>query len=127
LEDCEVDRLKKVFPNYKNGAVNLLRKLMIRSLALDQSKPSDALAGLNFSSAALHAIRLERRHDLAYHSQMDAIEDNTPRGWLNSLARGKAEIETGKTVPLEPFLDRLRASIARMKTRQNRPDLTEEA
>jgi hypothetical protein len=58
---------------------------------------------------------------------MDAIEDNTPRGWLNSLARGKAEIETGKTVPLEPFLDRLRASIARMKTRQNRPDLTEEA
>jgi len=58
---------------------------------------------------------------------MDAIEDNTPRGWLDSLARGKAEIEAGKSVPLEPFLERLRASIARMKTRQNRPDPAEGA
>jgi hypothetical protein len=51
---------------------------------------------------------------------MDAIEDNTPRDWLDSLARGKAEIEAGKTVPLEPFLDRLRASIARMKASQQK-------
>jgi hypothetical protein len=58
---------------------------------------------------------------------MDAIEDNTPRDWLDSLARGKAEIEAGKTVPLEPFLDRLRASIARMKARQQEPHTAEKA
>jgi len=43
---------------------------------------------------------------------------NTPRDWLNSLARGKAEIEAGKTVPLEPSFNRLQASIASMKVRQ---------
>jgi hypothetical protein len=54
---------------------------------------------------------------------MDATGDNTPRGWIDSLARGKAEIEAGRSVPMEPFLDRLRASIARMKARQKRPDI----
>jgi hypothetical protein len=58
---------------------------------------------------------------------MDAIEDNSPRGWLDSFARAKAEIEAGKTVPLEPFLVRLRASIARMRTRPHGPDPAEGA
>ena len=58
---------------------------------------------------------------------MDAIEDNAPRDWLESLGRGKAEIEAGKAVPLEPFLDRLRASIARMKARQKAPSTVDGA
>jgi hypothetical protein len=73
------------------------------------------------------SIRLERNHRRAYCWQMDAIEDNTPRGWLDSLARGKAEIEAGKTVPLESFLARFRAGIARMEMRQHGPDPTEGA
>lgn len=32
-----------------------------------------------------------------------------------SLARSEAQIAAGQTVPLEPVLDRLRASIARMR------------
>jgi hypothetical protein len=68
--------------------------------------------------AAGLSIWLEMHPLLTYHRQMDAIEDNTPPDWVDSLARGKTEIEAGKTVPLEPFLDRLRASIARMKARR---------
>lgn len=48
---------------------------------------------------------------------MDMIKD-IPAGWLESLAKSKAEVEAGKTVPLEPVLDRARASIARMKARR---------
>jgi plasmid stabilization system protein ParE len=54
----------------------------------------------------------------AYYPPMDTIEDNTPPGWLDSLAHGRAEIEAGTTVPMEPFLGRLRASITRMKARR---------
>jgi hypothetical protein len=50
---------------------------------------------------------------------MDIIEDDIPAGWLASLAQSKAEVEAGDTVPLEPILDELRASIARMKARQD--------
>jgi hypothetical protein len=39
--------------------------------------------------------------------------------WLESLARSKAQIEAGQTVPLEPVLERLRASIARMDARRD--------
>jgi hypothetical protein len=49
---------------------------------------------------------------------MDVIEDNTPEGWVASLAQSKAEVEAGKAVPLEPVLDRIRARIARMKARR---------
>ena len=46
---------------------------------------------------------------------MDAIADKTPPDWITeSLDRSEAQIEAGQTVPLEPVLDRLRASIARM-------------
>jgi hypothetical protein len=39
--------------------------------------------------------------------------------WLESLDRSQAQAEAGETVPLEPVLDRLRASIARMKAKRS--------
>lgn len=33
-----------------------------------------------------------------------------PNGWLDSLARSKAEIAAGRSVPLLPILDRLRTA-----------------
>ena len=39
-----------------------------------------------------------------------------PEAIAASLARSEAQIAAGQTVPLEPVLDRLRSSIARMKT-----------
>ncbi len=45
-------------------------------------------------------------------------QTEAPAEWLEALARSKAQIEAGQTVPLEPFLDRLRASIARMKAKK---------
>jgi hypothetical protein len=38
-----------------------------------------------------------------------------PESIAASLARSEAQIAAGQTVPLEPVLDRLRASIARMR------------
>lgn len=47
---------------------------------------------------------------------MDAISGKTPPLWItDALERSEAQIESGQSVPLEPVLDRLRASIARMK------------
>jgi hypothetical protein len=50
---------------------------------------------------------------------MDMIEDNIPAGWLASLAQSKAEVEAEEIEPLEPILDELRASIARMQARRH--------
>jgi len=41
-----------------------------------------------------------------------------PAGWLESLERSEAQIAAGQTVPLEPVLDLMRASIARMEAKQ---------
>ncbi len=41
-----------------------------------------------------------------------------PVEWLESLARSKAQIATGQTVPLLPILDRLRASAERLEAEQ---------
>jgi hypothetical protein len=49
---------------------------------------------------------------------MDDRKDGIPPGWLDSLARSKEQIEAGEIVPMERFLHRLRASIARMEERQ---------
>jgi hypothetical protein len=47
---------------------------------------------------------------------MDTIPEKLPPGWVSdALERSEAQIEAGHIVPLEPVLDRLRASIARMK------------
>jgi len=42
-------------------------------------------------------------------------EKPVPESIAASLARSEAQIEDGKTVALEPVLERLRLSIARMK------------
>ncbi len=54
---------------------------------------------------------------------MDVDVGKTPPEWLlQSLARSEEQIAAGQTVPLEPVLDRLRASIARMQSGQPRPE-----
>lgn len=42
--------------------------------------------------------------------------EQLPADWLASLARSEAEAERGESVPLEPFMARLKASIGRMKS-----------
>ena len=67
---------------------------------------------------------LEKRPLPAYNSIMDAVADKTPPVWLvESLERSEAQIAAGQMVPLEPVLDQLRASIARIrgKRRQTEP------
>jgi hypothetical protein len=64
------------------------------------------------------AIWLEIDQPGMYMEWMDALTPKTPPDWLlDSLARSEAQIAAGETVPLEPVLDRLRASIARMKAK----------
>ena len=41
-----------------------------------------------------------------------------PEAIVASLARSEAQIAAGQIVPLEPVLDRLRASIARMQAQE---------
>jgi hypothetical protein len=49
---------------------------------------------------------------------MDTVPDKTPPLWITeALARSEAEIAAGKIAPLEPVLDRLRASITRMQAK----------
>ncbi len=62
------------------------------------------------------AIWLEFNHSGMYMNHMDAMTPKMPPDWLvDSLARSEAQIAAGETAPLEPVLERLRASIARMK------------
>jgi len=47
----------------------------------------------------------------------------TPAEWVESLARSKAQVAAGQTVPLLPILDRLRASADRLEAAQDKsPD-----
>lgn len=41
-----------------------------------------------------------------------------PQGWVESLERAKAEIAAGQTVPMEPVLEKLRASAERLEHRR---------
>jgi len=41
-----------------------------------------------------------------------------PAGWLESLERSEAQLARGETVPLEPVLELMRASIARMEAKR---------
>jgi len=53
----------------------------------------------------------------------DRSDRAAPTKWLESLARSKAEIAAGQTVPLLPILDRLRASADRLEAAQDKsPD-----
>ena len=40
-----------------------------------------------------------------------------PESWVTSLAKSKIQLAAGDTLPLEPVLQRLRASAERMETR----------
>ena len=54
---------------------------------------------------------------------MDTMTDKTPPAWITeALERSEAQIEAGQTVALEPVLDRLRASMARMKAGRSHED-----
>jgi hypothetical protein len=54
---------------------------------------------------------------LWYYSLMNYTSPDkpVPESIAASLARSEAQIAAGQTVPLEPVLDRLRSSIARMQ------------
>ncbi len=53
---------------------------------------------------------------------MDEQVDKKPPSWmLESLEQSEAQIAAGQTVPLDRVLDRLRASIERMKTPRDEP------
>ncbi len=58
---------------------------------------------------------------MPYGLTMDQDND-TPRpppvGWLESLERSEADLAAGRTVPLEPVLERMRDSIKRMEMRR---------
>jgi len=45
-------------------------------------------------------------------------ESLPPSEWLESLARSKAQIDAGQSVPIEPVLKRIKESIARMEANQ---------
>ena len=53
---------------------------------------------------------------------MEACVDTLSSELQETLARSKAQIESGETVRLEPFFVRLRESIPRMKTRRHERD-----
>ncbi len=63
-----------------------------------------------------------RRFSL-FHPQPvnDILTHGPPDRPLEALERSKAQIAAGETVPLEPFLDDLRASITRMRHRRKTP------
>ncbi len=42
-------------------------------------------------------------------------DDELPASWEASLDRSRAQVERGESVPLEPFMARLRTTIGRMK------------
>ncbi len=71
----------------------------------------------------LVAAALEMRRLLTYYLNMETVPNKVPPNWVvESLERSEAQIAAGQTVPLEPVLDRLRASTARMKAAQVPPE-----
>jgi hypothetical protein len=58
---------------------------------------------------------MENANGSTYAEPMQDDKD-IPDAWRDSLALSKAQAERGETVPLEPFMARLRASIQRMRT-----------
>jgi len=55
---------------------------------------------------------------ISYSTPPSKGAGTVPEGLVESLERSKAQVEAGLSVPLEPALDRLRASIARMKSKR---------
>ena len=65
---------------------------------------------------------LENRRAKAYSLTMNKVDNHqtAPAGWVESLDRSKAQIEAGQTVPVEPALQRLRDSLARMDAKRSK-------
>jgi len=58
---------------------------------------------------------------MPYRRAMDHHNDTPrppPAGWLEALERSEADLAAGRTVPLEPALERMRDSIKRMEARR---------
>ena len=55
-----------------------------------------------------------------------AITDKVPPELLDALQRSAEQAARGEFVPLEPVLDRIRASIARMQARRDGQQATTE-
>jgi len=58
---------------------------------------------------------------MPYRPAMDHDNDTPrppPADWLESLERSEADLAAGRTVPLEPVLERMRDSIKRMEARR---------
>jgi len=49
--------------------------------------------------------------------------NQAPNTMVESLERSNAQIEAGQSVPMQPVLDRLRDSIARMDARRTTPSV----
>jgi hypothetical protein len=60
--------------------------------------------------------RTSRSPDIALAAQVETR--TAPAGWLEALDRSEAELARGETVPLEPVLNLMRASIARMDAKR---------
>ena len=62
---------------------------------------------------------------MPYRPAMDQDNDISrppPAGWLEALERSEADLAAGRTVPLEPVLERMRDSIKRMEARRTAHD-----
>ena len=55
-----------------------------------------------------------------------ALTEQVPTGLNDALLRSAERVALGQIVPLEPVLDRLRASIARMQARRDGEQATTE-
>jgi hypothetical protein len=62
------------------------------------------------------------REAINYADVRPNVSGIAPTALLESLERSKAQVEAGLSVPLEPALDRLRTSIARMKANRAEQD-----
>lgn len=63
---------------------------------------------------------------MPYRPTMDHDNDIPPPppvGWLEALERSEADLAAGRTVPLEPVLERMRDSIKRMEARRAAQDI----
>jgi hypothetical protein len=61
--------------------------------------------------------RLSQRPDNLPTPETETRE--APAEWIESLEISEAQLARGETVPLDPVLERLRATIARMEARRS--------
>ena len=81
------------------------------------------LAGAEYRSGWTPVFASPAEGFLWYDPPMNYMSPDkpVPESIAASLARSEAQIAAGQTVPLEPVLDRLRSSIARMQANDEKP------